>query len=132
MRAAATARWCAESRFGEIVAVQGDTGVAIAIRHADSLAAGQYDAVLPDSADSAGTSATVGLRFLGRTTVSGYQSDSGTVTLQPDAGGGITVSFDVRAKVVGLVARIRLRGRASGVPVVLGGEECTAPWRPSE
>jgi hypothetical protein len=132
LRASATARWCAESRFGEILGVRGDTGIAIAVRHADSLAAGRYAAVLPDSADTAAASATVGLRFLGRTSVTGYQSDSGTVTLQPDRTGRLTADFDVRARVVGSVALIHLRGRATGVPLVLGGDECTAPWRPSE
>jgi hypothetical protein len=132
LRAAATARWCAERRFGEVLSVSGDTGIAVAIRHADSLAPGRYGAVLPDSADTAAASSTIALRFLGRTSVNGYQSDSGSVTLQRNNAGRLGVDFDVRARVVGAVGRIRLRGRAAGVPVVRGGEECTAPWRPSE
>jgi len=132
LRATATARWCAEPRFGEVLGVRGDTGIAIVIRRADSLAPGRYPAVLPDSADTASASATVGLRFLARTSISGYQSDSGRVTLSRDAGHRLAVEFDVHARVVGAVGSIRLQGRAAGVPVAVGGEECTAPWRPSE
>ena len=132
LRATATARWCAAGRFGEVLGVHGDTGIAIAIRHADSLAPGRYGAVLPDSTDTATVSSTVALRFLGRTSVSGYQSDSGSVTLQRDAAGLLGMDFDVNARVLGAVGRIRLRGRAAGIPVVRGGEECTTPWRPSE
>ncbi len=128
----ATARWCAGPRFGEILGVHGDSGVAIAIRNADSLAPGAYPAVLPDSADGATVSATVALRFLGRTSVSGYQSDSGLVTLQRDDAGRLGVAFDVRATVVGSVGRISLRGSAAGIPVDTGGEACTTPWRPSK
>jgi hypothetical protein len=128
----ATARWCAESRFGELLGVGGDTGIAIAIRHADSLGAGRYPAVLPDSADTTAASATVALRLLGRTSVTGYQSDSGWVTLERLADNRLAARFDVKAKVLGAVGRIHLRGGAAGVPIALGGEECTAPWRPSE
>jgi hypothetical protein len=132
VRARATARWCAAPRFGEVLGVSGDTGIAIGLRHADSLGPGRYAAVLPDSADSGAVSSTVALRFLGRTSVSGYQSDSGAVTLQRDAAGRVGVEFDVSARAVGAVGRIRLRGRAAGVPVAREGDECTAPWRPSE
>ncbi len=127
MHGPASARWCADQRYGEVLGMHGDTGVGIAIRQADSLASGHYSAVLPDSADTSAASATVALRFLGRTTVAGYQSDSGTVTLERDAEGRLGASFDVRARAVGTVARITLRGRASAVPIAVGGEECTAP-----
>jgi hypothetical protein len=132
LRGTAMARWCAEPRFGEVLGLRGDTGIAIAVRHADSLTPGPYPAVLPDSADSATASATVALRFLGRTSVSGYRSDSGLVTLRRDDAGRLAVAFDVRAVVVGAVGRINLRGRAAGIPVDTGGEACTTPWRPSE
>ncbi len=123
-RARPAARWCGTARFGELLAVRGDTGLAIAIRNADSLAPARYAAVLPGSADSATASAAVALRFLARTTVSGYQSDSGWVTLERDAAGRLGASFDVGARLLGAVGRIRLRGRATGVPVTEGGAAC--------
>jgi hypothetical protein len=127
MRGHATALWCPDTRFAELLGLQGDTGVAIAIRGVDSLAPGQYPAVLPDSADSGSASATVALRFLSRTAVSGYQSDSGTVTLERDSAGRLGARFQVRARVLGAAARIRLQGAASAVGTVRGGPECTTP-----
>jgi hypothetical protein len=131
-RGVATARWCTEAGFGELLGVRGDTGVAIALRHADSFAPGRYPAVPPDSADTSRPSATVGLRFLSRTSVTGYQSDSGWVTFDRDAAHRLGASFQVRARVVGGVASVRLEGRATAVPVERGGEACTTSWRPSE
>jgi hypothetical protein len=131
MRGGATALWCPDSRFAELLGLQGDTGVAIAIRGLDSLAPGQYPAVLPDSADSGSASATVALRFLSRTAVSGYQSDSGTVTLERDSAGRLGARFQVRARVLGAAARIRLHGTASAVSAERDGEECTTPLRAS-
>jgi hypothetical protein len=132
IRGRATARWCPDGRFAELLGLRGDTGVAIAVRRLDSLVPGRYPAVLPDSADTASPSATVGLRFLARTAVSGYQSDSGSVTLERGADGALDARFEVRARVVGAAARIRLRGTATAVPVERGGDECTTPWRASE
>ena len=132
MRGPATARWCPDNRFAELLGLQGDTGIAIAIRRLDSLVPGQYPAVLPDSADSMSASATVALRFLARSAVSGYQSDSGSVTLDRDAGGRLSARFQVRARVLGAAGRIWLRGSAVAMNVVRGGEECATPWRPSQ
>ena len=81
VRTPAFAQWCPERRFAEVLGIGGDTGVAIAIRELDSITPGRYPAVLPDSADTTAPSATVALRFLSRTSISGYQSDSGEVTL---------------------------------------------------
>ena len=131
MRGRATALWCPDNRFAELLGLQGDTGVAIAIRGVDSLAPGQYPAVLPDSADSGSASATVALRFLSRTAVSGYQSDSGTVTLERDSAGRLGARFQVRARVLGAAASIRLQGTANVGGTVRGGPECTTPLRAS-
>ena len=106
--------------------MQGDTGVAIAIRWLDTLVPGRYPAVLPDSADTTAHSSTVALRFLGRTTVTGYQSDSGEVTVVRHPDDRFDLTFGVRAKVPATAGRITLLGRAAGVPVREGGEECAA------
>jgi hypothetical protein len=132
MRGRASVRWCPNGRFAEILGVQGDTGLAIGIRGLDSLATGRYPAVLPDSADTVSASATVALRFLSRTTVSGYQSDSGNVTLERDAAGRLGARFQVRGRVLGSVGRIHLRGTAAELPVAQGGEECQTRGRPPE
>ena len=129
VRSPATARWCPEGRFAEVVGASGDTGVAVALRQIDSLAPGRFSAVLPDSADTLAPSATVALRFLSRTTITGYRSDSGAVTVTRGADGLLGVAFAVRARVPEAAARISLHGRAGGLHVRKGGEECATTER---
>jgi hypothetical protein len=127
--APAFAQWCPGRRFAEVLGITGDTGVAVAIRDVDSIAPGRYAAVLPDSADTTAPSATVALRFLSRTSITGYQSDSGAVTLVRAPDGSLRLEFQVRAKPPAAAARITLRGNAEGLPVREGGFDCAAGQR---
>ena len=129
VRSPAFAQWCPDRRFAEVLGIRGDTGVAIAIRDVDSITPGRYTAVLPDSADTTAPSATVALRFLSRTSITGYQSDSGAVTLVRAPDGTLDLTFQVRAKPPAAAARIILRGDANGLPVRAGGFECAADQR---
>ena len=129
LRSTAVAQWCPERRFAEILAVHGDTGVAIALRDVDSIRPGRYAAVLPDSADTTAASATVALRFLSRTSITGFRSDSGQVTVTRARDGTLGVEFQVRARAPEAAPRIDLRGRAAGVPVRDGGLDCAAGQR---
>jgi hypothetical protein len=129
VRTTAVALWCPERRFAEILGVHGDTGVAIALRELDSIRPGRYAAVLPDSADTAGPSATVALRFLSRTSITGFRSDSGDVTVTRARDGSLGVEFRVRARAPEAAARIGLRGRAAAVPIRDGGIDCAAGQR---
>jgi hypothetical protein len=129
VRMPAMAQWCSEGRFAEILGVHGDTGVAIAFREVDSIAPGRYGAVLPDSADARSPSATVALRFLSRTSITGFRSDSGQVTVSRAPDGTVGVEFQVRARAPETAARIVLRGRAGAVRVREGGIDCAAGQR---
>jgi len=129
VRTTAVAQWCPERRFAEILGVHGDTGVAIALRELDSIRPGRYAAVLPDSADTTGPSATVALRFLSRTSITGFRSDSGEVTVTRARDGSLAVDFAVRARAPEAAARIGLRGRAAGVAIRDGGIDCAAGQR---
>ena len=129
MRSPAIAQWCPERRFAEILGVDGDTGVAIALREVDSIRPGRYAAVLPDSADTTAPSATVALRFLSRASITGFRSDSGEVTVARARDGTLAVEFQVRARAPEAAPRIDLRGRAFGVPIRDGGLDCAAGQR---
>jgi hypothetical protein len=129
VRSPAFARWCPDRRFAEVLGIRGDTGVAIAIRDVDSITPGRYAAVLPDSADTTAPSATVALRFLSRTSITGYQSDSGAVTLVRGPDGTFDLNFQVRAKPPAAAARLTLHGDANGLPVRDGGFDCAADQR---
>jgi hypothetical protein len=129
VRSPAIAQWCPERRFAEILGVNGDTGVAIALREVDSIRPGRYAAVLPDSADTTAPSATVALRFLSRTSITGFRSDSGQVTVTRARDGTLGVEFQVGARAPEAAPRIDLRGRAAGVPIRDGGLDCAAGQR---
>lgn len=76
-----TAEWCAQSRVLEIRAAQGDTGVGLAVRVADSAPAGRFEVLLPDSAGPVEGGAAVAVRWFGETELKGFQGLAGQVTL---------------------------------------------------
>ena len=80
--AAATAQWCKSLRVLEIRAVQGDTGVAVALYPVRSPAPGSYRVVAPARAESLPPAAAIAVRWLGQTVVQGFRGESGQVVLQ--------------------------------------------------
>src|SRR6185369_7711588 len=81
--ASAVAEWCAALHLVEIRAVAGDTGVGIALYPPDTIDAGMYPIRRPDGADTTRQrSAAVALRWFSKTTVMGFQGDSGSLTLE--------------------------------------------------
>ena len=58
-----TAEWCDSLRMLELRAVQGDTGIALVLYPADSLAAGPYRMLPPERAKATRPSAALALRF---------------------------------------------------------------------
>ncbi|HEU5170625.1 MAG TPA: hypothetical protein VFU46_08800 [Gemmatimonadales bacterium] len=127
MSAPATALWCPGERFVEITGTRGDTGIGIALHPTDSVVPGVYPVARPDSTPPPPPWSAVGLRLLARTSVAGYQGDSGTVTVEPAPAGRLAARFAVVAQAVGVTGRVTVRGRLDGVPVHRGGAECTPP-----
>ena len=74
--AVAAAEWCEDSLFLMIRAVQGDTGLGLALRFLDSITPDSYRVMEPSRADSSPPSASVALRLFAQTTVDGFQGDS--------------------------------------------------------
>lgn len=126
--AATTAEWCEDSLFLMIRAVQGDTGLGLALRFLDSITPDSYRVMEPSRADSSPPSASVALRLFAQTTVDGFQGDSGAVILKR-AGGGLSGSVSARARSVLNGKQIRLSGRFDRVAVVPQVRGCV-PTRP--
>ena len=126
--AATTAEWCEDSLFLMIRAVQGDTGLGLALRFLDSITPDSYRVMEPSRADSSPPSASVALRLFAQTTVDGFQGDSGAVILKR-AGGGLSGSLSARARSVLNGKQIRLSGRFDRVAVVPQVRGCV-PTRP--
>jgi hypothetical protein len=125
MSGRAGALWCRAARVALVTGVSGDTGVSLLIHPADSLVAGRYPIVAPDTARRAAPAAAVGLRVLARTAVVGYQSQSGTLMLEQAAPGRVSGSFEATAKVATAAAgTVRLAGRFQDVRVTADGTDC--------
>ena len=117
--APAAAEWCGDRRLLEIRAVQGDTGLGLALFAMDSIATDSYPVVDPSRADSSPPSARVALRLFSQTAVKGFQGDSGTVILKRSGSSGpLSGTVSARARSVLNGQQIRLRGRFERVAVV--------------
>jgi hypothetical protein len=106
----ATARWCALRRVLEIRTVRGDTGIALALYPAKTLAIGRYLVVDPVKAESVPPAAGVAVRWLTRTVVQGFQGDSGRVDLSRSSSGQLSGRVSARARSVVDTQRIVLSG----------------------
>jgi hypothetical protein len=126
--ALAAAEWCADRLSLEIRAVQGDTGLALALYAVDSVAADSYRVVEPSRADSAPPAARVALRLFSPTAIKGYQGDSGKVILERSGSGQLSGRLAARARSVASGEQIRLSGRFDGVAVMPQERGC-APER---
>ncbi len=125
--APASAEWCADRRLLEIRAIQGDTGLGLALYALDSIAPDSYRVVDPSRADSSPPSARVALRVFSQTTVKGFQADSGTVTLQRSGSGPLSGNVSARARSVLNGEQIRLSGRFERVGVMPQTRGCIPP-----
>ena len=121
----AAAEWCADRRMLEIRAIQGDTGLAVAVYAVDTIASDSYRVLEPTRADSGPPSASVALRLFAPTSIKGYQSDSGTVILERSRAGHISGSLAARARSVLNGEQIRLNAKFQGVAVTPQKRGCT-------
>lgn len=121
----ATAEWCADRLWLEIRAIQGDTGLAVALYPVDSVVPDSYPVADPTRPDSARPSAGVGLRLFSQTAVKGYRGDSGTVLLERSGSGQLSGSLSARARGVPNGEQIRLRGKFERVAILPQERGCT-------
>lgn len=118
------AEWCDSLRVLELRAMHGDTGIALALFPADSLAAGDYPAVPPERGDSTRPSAAVAMRWFAETSIRGFRGDSGSVTLAamgPGAGAG---SFAARLRSTTEGSRLTVSGSFRGLTVRPAATDC--------
>lgn len=121
----AAAEWCADSLLLEIRAIQGDTGLAMALYLVDTIAPDSYQVVEPTRADSTPPAASVALRLFVQTAIKGFQGDSGTVILERSGAGRLSGSLSARARSVLNGEQIRLSGKFERVAVMPQKRGCT-------
>jgi len=125
MSARAAAVWCSAPRTATLTAVVGDTGIGMLIRPADSLVAGRYPVMQPGDARTKAPAASIGLRLINPTAVSGYQSQTGTLVLEQVEPTRISGRFDATARsATGAAGAIRVSGQLVNVPLTRGGAKC--------
>lgn len=122
--APAVAEWCDSLRMLELRAVQGDTGIALVLYPADSLARGEYPVAAPQRADSARPSAAVALRYFSETSIRGFRSDSGAVTLGGTGPGGTSGRFTAHLRSATEGSRLDLTGSYRGLSVRPASPDC--------
>ena len=115
--ATASAEWCASKRLLEIRAIQGDTGIALALYPKDTLVAGRYRVMDPLKAESLPPAAGVALRWFTENAVKGFQGDTGTVFLDRSPSGELGGSVSGGARSVVDTQRVTVQGTFEGLTV---------------
>jgi hypothetical protein len=115
--APASAEWCAARRLLEIRAVQGDTGIALALYPKDTLVAGRYRVMAPIKAESLPPAAGIGLRWFTQNAVKGFQGDTGTVFLDRSPSGELGGSVSAGARSVVDTQRVTVKATFEGLTV---------------
>jgi hypothetical protein len=125
----AVAEWCASLHLLEIRALVGDTGTGIVLYPADTIGPGVYPIRRPDVADTTRPpAAAVALRWFSKTTIMGYQGDSGRVTVERTPDGTLAGRFAVHARPLVTGARLSATGtfealRVATAPVTCAGRQ---------
>ena len=125
----AVAEWCASLHLLEIRAISGDTGTGIVLYPTDTVGAGVYPVRRPERADSAQRpSAALALRWFSKTTIMGYQGDTGRVTVERTPDGSLAGRFAIGGRPLVTGARLAATGtfedlRIVATPVTCAGRQ---------
>jgi hypothetical protein len=130
--APAVAERCDSLDLLEIRAAAGDTGVALAIFRKDSIQPGEYPVRPPGVADTAPPAAALALRWVARTAVRGFRSDSGTLTLRRAADGTLSGRFSAAVRAVSDTGRLTVTGSFEDVRVRPATRGCTPRPAPAD
>ena len=125
--APATAEWCPIRKFLEIRAIQGDTGLALALYPAGTIVAGEYRVVHPPKAESLPPAAGVALRWLTQTAVRGFEGESGTVVLERSPSGTLSGRVAAGTRSITDTLRAALSGTFQDLTVRPQTRGCSAP-----
>jgi hypothetical protein len=124
----ATAEWCSISRVLEIQAIRGDTGVAIAIYPAETVAAaGIYRVRTPSKAESLPPAAGVALRWAAQTVIKGFQGESGSVALERLPSGQLSGRLTAVARSTTDTGSVAVTGTFRGLAVSPPKRGCLPP-----
>ena len=153
LSAGAVAEWCDSLRVLELRAIQGDTGIAIAVYPSgprvradtvarprsilrpssaapdtmvpgDSVTPGDYPVLPPEQADSSRPSAAVALRWFAETSIRGFRGDSGKVVIEAIGPGRSAGRFSVHLRSATEGSRLTVTGTFAGLSVTPAPASC--------
>ncbi|HEU4647531.1 MAG TPA: hypothetical protein VFS33_00630 [Gemmatimonadales bacterium] len=124
MRGRGVVVWCPGPKLAIVTGVQGDTGIGLVVYPRDSLVAGTYRVLSPDTARAAAPAAAVALRLMTRNAIEGFQGRSGTLTITEVRDRHFSGKLQAEIEVVGGVRRFDLQGELSDLPIQVGGSAC--------
>lgn len=120
----ATAEWCDSLRVLEIRALQGDSGLALAVYPRAGLTAGRYPVGPPERVDSNPPGAAVALRWFAETAIKGLRSVRGEVRLDRSSSGVVSGDFEADLAAVNASDRLHVRGSFRGLEVRPAARGC--------
>ena len=138
LAAPALATWCAGRGRLLVLATAGDSGFAVTVLPADSLAvapvAGSYPVGDPGAARLLRPAATLALRRQEESRGAGYQSRSGTLDLTSREGGGWRGAFDGRIVSITAGETLAVRGefRLAADPVAGACDDSASAGAPAD
>ena len=153
LSAGAVAEWCDSLKVLELRAIQGDTGIAIAlypsgsraradtvarpgsiprpssaapdtVMPGDSATPGEYPVLSPEQADSSRPSAAVALRWFAETSIRGFRGDSGKVVLEAIGPGRSAGRFSAHLRSATEGSRLTVTGSFAGLSVTPAPASC--------
>ena len=123
LNAEARATWCAPGRLLEVIGVDSDAGMGLAIYPSDSLSDGEFPVTDPRHDSLSRPRTAVGIRWVTETQIKGYQGDSGGLKLSW-RGGKLDGTLDAKLHAAATPETIRVTASFHGVPVVTDSTRC--------
>ena len=123
LNAKAHATWCAPDRLLEIIGVDSDAGMGLAIYPSDSLAEGDFPVADPRLDSLKRPRTTVGIRWFTETQIKGYQGDSGGLKLTRRER-VLDGALEAKLHAAGTPETIRVSASFRGVPLVSDSSRC--------
>jgi hypothetical protein len=117
----AAAQWCPADTALEVSGIEGDSGVAVAIFPADTIAPGVYPVAAPCQG-WARARAGIALRRFGENLILGYYGLSGTVTV--DSGSPLHGALQATLKNLNTMEQENVTGRYRGLAIEPGPTMC--------
>ncbi|MEZ4457068.1 MAG: hypothetical protein R2882_11050 [Gemmatimonadales bacterium] len=122
--APAQASWCARDSLLEVLAIRGDTGIAMSVLVTDSIQPARHPVLSPAIKVDWRPLALVAVRWASDTALKGFEATSGNLSLLESPAGTVAGTVEVTMKRNEAADTLRLTGNFDGVPVTPAVGQC--------